>query len=299
MNPIELIENLIQSANKISYENKEEFDALERRTKMIISKIFGDDSHYITDLDKIKYAPIIYFGGMDDDYSTYFNSGFKQFKIILDVIFEDIKLSSNYNAELSKPKKEIEPQSEKVPIKDIRVLIASPSDVTIARELLLDKLETKFRRDGYEARCQKRIIVSGWEHLASQTGYAQDIVNTKLLSNTDIVISLFKHKLGTPTLNLEDNTERSPSGTAEELLFAIKNEKVDSKILGMAYFSNKAPVISLDSIDFDDTKNQWDQLKKFKKEIGDKILYKGYNVEEEILEIVCPDLCQNIIDSFK
>ena len=299
INKIELIENLIESSEKISYENKEEFDGLERRAKMIISKIFGNDSHYVNDIEKIMYGPSFKIGGVQYDYEDYFISGLKQFKSILSVMLEDVKLSSNYADEETKPKTEIKTTKKALQIKEIRVLIASPSDVQTARELLLDKLETKFRREGYEEKCGKRIVVDGWEHLASQNGYAQDIVNEKLLSKADIVIAVFKHKLGSPTLNLKDNTERAPSGTAEELLYAIRETKDNTKTLGMAYFSNKAPIISLDSIDFDQTKEQWNKLKTFKKKIGTKILYKGYNAEEEILEIVCPDLCQNINDYFK
>ena len=299
MSKIELIENLISSAEKISYSNREEFDGLERRTKMIISKFFGNDSHYIKDIDEIRYSPGIVISGSTYNYEKYFNSGLKQFKSILLVMLEDIKLSTNYDTEDAHVKKEIKTDIKPVPTEVIRVLIASPSDVAIARELLLDKLESKFRREGYEEKCGKRIVVDGWEHLASQNGYTQDIVNEKLLSKADIVVAVFKHKLGSPTINLDDNTERAPSGTAEELLYAIRKNKSTIKTLGMAYFCNKAPVISLDSVDFNNTKEQWDKLKAFKKEISSEILYKGYNAEEEILEIVCPDLCQNIKDYFK
>ena len=300
MNKIELIENLIASSEKISYSNKEDFDELERRTKMIISKIFGNDSHYISDLDKIEYSyKGLYISGMNIDYTKYFQKGLRQFRSVLNVMLEDVKLSSNYYDEIEKPKEKEKTKTESKPIEIVKVIIASPSDVPIARELLLDKLETKFRRDGYEEKCGKRIVVDGWENLASQNGYAQDIVNKKLLENSDIVLTVFKHKIGIPTIDTTDGSERAPSGTAEELLYSINKSEGQNRPLGMAYFCNKAPVISLDSVDFDNISDQWKRLKTFKKEISNKILYKGYNTEEEILEIVCPDLCQNIIDYFQ
>ncbi len=40
MNEIELLENLLETSQKISYDNKEEFELLEKRTQMLIKKIF-------------------------------------------------------------------------------------------------------------------------------------------------------------------------------------------------------------------------------------------------------------------
>ena len=80
-------------------------------------------------------------------------------------MWEEKKLSSNYDnsqtsnfinsAEIHKPKKK--------ELKLIRILIASPAGVVRERELLLDKLETKFRREHFEQSCGAHIIVEGWE----------------------------------------------------------------------------------------------------------------------------------------
>ncbi len=167
------------------------------------------------------------------------------------------------------------------------------------RELLLDKLETKFRRDHYEERCGARIIVEGWESIASQTGYAQDIINSDLVSKSNIILAVFRHKLGSPTIDIKTGKDRSPSGTAEELLYAIRNKLLTNPPLGMAYFYANAPVLSLDSVDFEKTKTNWERLKEFREEIKNEILYKTYKHEEEILEITCKDICDNIIKYFK
>jgi hypothetical protein len=301
MNEVELLENLLDTAKKISYDNKEEFDVLEKRTEMLIRKLFGDESHYIKDLKNIRYLPMIIVGGSSTDWKSPFESGLKQFRNLIQVMLEDKKLSSNYTNPTTSEfiKAEHIPQPDKKEIKEIRVLIASPGDVVRERELLLDKLETKFRRDHYEERCGARIIVEGWESIASQTGYAQDIINSDLVSKSNIILAIFRHKLGSPTIVIKTGKDRSPSGTAEELLYAIRNKLLTNPPLGMAYFYANAPVLSLDSVDFEKTKTNWERLKEFREEIKNEILYKTYKHEEEILEITCKDICDNIIKYFK
>ena len=62
MNEVEILENLLETAGKISYNNKEDFDVLQKRTEMLVRKLFGDESHYLNDLKKIHYSPMIIFG---------------------------------------------------------------------------------------------------------------------------------------------------------------------------------------------------------------------------------------------
>ncbi|HEY0977745.1 MAG TPA: hypothetical protein VGE21_09760 [Flavobacteriales bacterium] len=300
-NEIELLENLIESAAKVSYDSKDQFDVLERRTEMIIRKLFGEKSHYLEDLKGINYTPRIVIGGGNTDWRGYFERGLKQFRNLLAVMLEDKKLSTNYSrpettaAVAAEEKQKVSTKA----LKEIRVLIASPGDVAIERELLLDKLETKFRRDHYEERCGARIIVEGWEVVASQTGYPQDIINSDLVAKANIILAVFRHKLGSPTIDLKTGKDRAASGTAEELLYAIRNKEIANPPLGMAYFYANAPVISLDSIDFTRVQEDWDRLKQFRNEIKNEILYKSYSIEESILDVVAKDLCDNIIKYFK
>ena len=54
--------------------------------------------------------------------------------------------------------------------KEINVVIASPGDTHSERKLLLDSLEIQFRKGNHEEHCKHRVIVHGWEDLASQNG---------------------------------------------------------------------------------------------------------------------------------
>jgi hypothetical protein len=197
-------------------------------------------------------------------------------------VFEDVIANP---ATLTKRK----PKSDK----GINVVIASPGDTQQERKLLLDTLERKFRTENHEEHCGVRILVSGWEDLASQNGYAQDVINKRLIQESDFVISVFKHKLGTPTFDQETGTKRAESGTVEELLQALDNSKLTHPI-GMAYFFSTAPVISLDTPDFDKIASEWKRLNEFKKGISNKIIFKPYTEPTDLLNTILKDLEQNI-----
>ena len=245
---------------------------------------------------------MIYFGDSDDSYfATSFNSGIKSLCNVITIIIEDLKLSSNYeitisnqaNAKISTSQPQMGKRSS-INAKEIHVLIATPGDLSEERELLLNSLESKFRRAGFEARCGYRIMVRGWEELASQSGYGQDIINSQILSKVDIVLAAFKHKLGTPTKDIATGADRSKSGTAEELLYAIRNKEINNPPLGMAYFYIEAPKMSFDSPDLKLAMDNWEKLKTFKENIKDDILYKGFKSAEDLLATCCEDLVKNI-----
>lgn len=220
----------------------------------------------------------------------------------LKVLMNELSNSSKWNQDIHST---IQANYKKVNSKrksknkgEIHAVIASPGDTNQTRELLLNGLEIQFRKGNHEAHCSKRLIVNGWEDLAAQAGYAQDVINRKIIYNADIVIAIFKHKLGTPTYDQSTMTQRSESGTAEELMQALDNSKNDHP-LGMAYFFSKAPVISLDSPDKESIEENWQKLKSFKKKIENKLIYKPYTDDKELLHIILHDLEKNIMDYFE
>lgn len=226
----------------------------------------------------------------------------EQFSILDDikVLMNSLSNSSKWNQdilnELQKNNKKISKRKSKKP-GEINIVIASPGDTHIERKMLLDSLEIQFRRGNHEAHCKHRLIVHGWEDLASQNGYPQDVINQKIIQESDFVVSLFKHKLGTPTIDQTMGTMRSESGTVEELLQALDYSSGDNP-LGMAYFYSKAPVVSLDSKDLIEVTAEWERLEKFKESIRNKMIYKPYTESADLLKTVITDLEKNIIDFF-
>jgi hypothetical protein len=220
-------------------------------------------------------------------------------------LFDDLQVLMNYLSDSSRWNKDIlssfKVASNKIqkrtPKKNgaVQIVIASPGDTDSERKMLLDSLEVKFRRDNHEDHCGFRIVVNGWEDLASQGGYAQDVINGRIIDESDFVVAVFKHKLGTPTKDTSTGLQRADSGTAEELLRALDKSK-DNHPIGMAYFFSKAPVISLDSPDKDEIEKEWQRLKSFKDSIRDRMIYKPYTDGNELMSIVLKDLEKNILD---
>jgi len=295
MKEVEALEDLYNTLIEINRDDFEEINKFLRKAEMMIRKIFSVDSQYLLDLKNIKgnYDDL---GDLGKSQSQQSAINLKRLEMLVKTILDDKIYSTSYqNAKIDKfIKKEKLAAPMKKTIKEIKVLIASPGDVQMEREILLDKLETKFRRNNYEEYCGARIIVQGWEILPSQTGYAQDVINNDLIKNSNIILAIFKHKLGSPTIDVKTGKDRSQSGTAEELLFAIRNKLILTPPIGMAYFYAYAPVLSLDSVDFEIRKKDWERLKIFKEEIKNEILYKTYSKEEDLLDMISKDLSENI-----
>lgn len=218
-------------------------------------------------------------------------------------IFDDLQILMNHLSDASRWNKDILTESKaksnsiekRKPKKNdgVRVVIASAGDTNAERKILLDSLEVRFRRDNHESHCGFRIMVSGWEDLASQPGYAQDIINEKIISESDFVVAVFKHKLGTPTKDITTGKKRAESGTAEELLQALDKEKANHPI-GMAYFFSQAPLVSLDNPEKAKIESEWARLTEFKDSIKDKIIYKPYTDGNELMTTILKDLENNI-----
>jgi len=219
---------------------------------------------------------------------------FKDLKVLMNLLSETSKWNQNILKKIDLPVKLIQKRKTKSE-QGINIVIASPGDTESERKILLESLESKFRIDRHEDHCGFRIMVNGWEQLASQVGYPQDVINKRLIEESDFVVAIFKHKLGTPTKDVVTGKPRAESGTVEELLQALDGSKRNHPI-GMAYFYSTAPIISLDSPDKEKIEKDWMRLKEFKKIIQEKMIYKPYTEPVELLGMVLKDLEQNIIN---
>ena len=178
----------------------------------------------------------------------------------------------------------------------IHIMIASPSDTVAERKCLLEQLEITFRRNNHEAHCRKRIIVHGWEELASQVGYPQDLINIRIIENVDIIVAVIKHKLGSPTIDPTTGVQRALSGTVEELTKALDGES--NAPIGMLYFHKNAPTVSLDSPEYPRKAKEWEEREAFRKRISSKIIHGEYGEPEDLLQTVLQNIERNILDCF-
>lgn len=181
---------------------------------------------------------------------------------------------------------------------EIKILIASPGDVGELRQEILKTLPVRFDKDLHEQHCGYRIKVFGWEDLASMPGYAQDCINENLLSKMDIILAIFRHKLGTPVKDLTTGINRSESGTAEELWYAIEKPS-EERPLGMAYFYDGEPNIDEFDVNYQNVLGEWKRREDFRLKIQTKIVYKTFTDDiDKTIRNLCLDIEKNILSFF-
>lgn len=99
MNNIDLIDELINQAQGIEYRNGQ-LDIVLKRANMLIRKIFGDKSHYLSSIKGIHFSPMMWSAGTSDSvFINSYNRGKQELLNLLNVIKEDISLDLKLNIE--------------------------------------------------------------------------------------------------------------------------------------------------------------------------------------------------------
>ena len=147
-----------------------------------------------------------------------------------------------------------------------QVFIASPSDVARERIVITDVIHNW--NTTHSIALNAVLLPVKWEtHATPRMGdRPQAIINKQIVQESDILVAIFKARLGTPTGEAE-------SGTVEEIKeFRAKGKPV------LVYFSN-APIVP-SSV----ASRQFAKLKKFKKECQKEGLISYYNSVRELRE---------------
>lgn len=158
----------------------------------------------------------------------------------------------------------------------INAMIATPGDIQAERAIAR---EVMYEWNTINSDTRKIIIhPTGWEtHSAPVMGARpQEIINSQILKNSDLLVAIFWTRIGTPT-------GKSASGTVEEI-----EEHVQAGKLAMVYFSS-APVHP-DSVD----QGQYQSLKDFKELCKGKGLYESYDSHSEFREKFSRQLSMHI-----
>jgi hypothetical protein len=158
------------------------------------------------------------------------------------------------------------PQKEDV----LRILVASPSDVLEEREKLEHVVKEVNQILGLHHRIRFDLIRWETNTRPAVGSDAQAIINKQIGDDYDVFLGILWMRFGTPT-------PRSASGTQEEFERAYNWYKSDpSSIEIMLYFKEAAPT-SLNDIDT----GQLQLVREFRKQFGDKGLYRTFNSTEE------------------
>lgn len=153
----------------------------------------------------------------------------------------------------------------------IQVLITSPSDVP--KSIIENVIESinDWNKINSESR---RIMLKPvrWEtdvYASLNNKEPQHIINTQIVSASDILIGVFWTRIGTPTENYE-------SGSVEEIEKHIGRQKP-----AMLYFLRKK--VPLDLLNNDESKLQFEKLEAFKRKWSRNGIYKDINVNTNVI----------------
>lgn len=157
-----------------------------------------------------------------------------------------------------------------------RVLIASPRDVTRERNIIRQEIA---RWNSMHAEdMQMTLIPVGWETDATPDlqERGQAVINRQLVDNCDLLIGIFRTRLGTPTPQAE-------SGTVEEI------ERADNEGKRcIVYFSDKVFQLS------GSEEEQYERLQNYRKELNARGLTDSYITTTEFREKVSRHLTKAI-----
>lgn len=145
----------------------------------------------------------------------------------------------------------------------VQVMIASPGDVNVERQIIRDVIHDW--NDVNASYSGVMLTPIGWDtHSAPELGKRpQELINTRILEDCDLLIGVFWTRIGTPTGG-------SISGTVEE----IKEHMAKGKP-AMVYFCDKpATPMTLDT-------DQYEKLKTFRKECQGLGLIESFDHPDE------------------
>ncbi len=154
----------------------------------------------------------------------------------------------------------------------IQIMIASPSDVVEERDIVRAAITKWNYINSFKNKAV--LIPMGWEtHSSPELGERpQELINKRILKDSDILIGIFWTRLGTPT-------GKAASGTVEEI-----KRHVESGKPAMIYFSSKP--ISPQLI----VKKQYDSLQKLKDSYKPLGLIEEFHGTEEFKEKITAQL---------
>ena len=154
-------------------------------------------------------------------------------------------------------------------MKRITIAVASPSDVSQEREAVR-KVFTNWNDKNDHAFLHPKM----WEFAVPELGdHPQNILNTKIIDLSDLLIAIFWSKIGTPTQN-------APSGSIEEIYEFIKKKGAQRVML---YFCKRDLPNDIDPVELA-------KLNVFKSEMRTKGLFHQFTTVQEFERDLYPHI---------
>lgn len=157
-------------------------------------------------------------------------------------------------------------------ISELRIFLASPSDVQVERTIVQEVLSELNITYGTPNNISLKLV--NWEDYSfpGNGEDPQDVVNSQLPFDYDVFLCLFWTRIGTPT-------KRADSGTIEELEIAKQKIKNGENVEIMGYFKTEPPS------SLKDITEEYFKVKKLQEEFGKTNLYKEFASVDKFKEI--------------
>lgn len=111
MDKVEILKQLKKDFNSLNYKDEEERDRLERRLKMLVSKIFEPNSSYLEDLNNIHFFPLYFYTEMPESRIVEaWNTGKNKTINLIETIIDELTLFATND--ISEEKEVLEVMSE-------------------------------------------------------------------------------------------------------------------------------------------------------------------------------------------
>ncbi|MBI5686898.1 MAG: nucleotide-binding protein [Verrucomicrobia bacterium] len=94
MSNTELIETLIKMLGELPHRDQAKLDAVQRRANMIVRKVFGENSHYLKDVEDISFGGAWWPNMPDSHNDKYWNDGKIRLMNLFNTMLEEVRLST-------------------------------------------------------------------------------------------------------------------------------------------------------------------------------------------------------------
>lgn len=158
------------------------------------------------------------------------------------------------------------------------VLLSRPGDANHYAEIAVEALEAINHQHSLSTGIHFHLLDWTKDSYADSGAEPQQLLNRQIVDKADIVLAIFKERMGTPT-------QRFDSGTEEEIMLALEAHKTVQ-----AYFWQPPKgIMPADPA-------QYERLESFKARISDSLIYATFSDEQELRKKVTHDFTRRMFD---
>lgn len=165
-----------------------------------------------------------------------------------------------------------------VVLQSYAVLLSRPGDANLYAEIASETIEEINRQHSRSTGIHFHPLDWAKDSYADSGAEPQQLLNRQIVNKADIVLAIFKERMGTPT-------QRFDSGTEEEIMLALEA----GKPVHAYFWQPPKEFIPADSV-------QYERLESFKSRISVSLIYATFSDEQELREKVTHDFTKRMFE---